>query len=88
MEHLTGKQKDISYPKLQKPTQTKEGYIYLTESGQKIADMIYERHEFLSSWLISLGVDPETATSDACRIEHVISPESFTAIKEHLSPGK
>ena len=66
----------------------KEGYIYLTESGQKIADMIYERHEFLSSWLISLGVDPETATSDACRIEHVISPESFTAIKEHLSPGK
>ena len=69
-------------------TVTPEGYIYLTESGQKIADMIYERHEFLSSWLISLGVDPETATSDACRIEHVISPESFTAIKEHLSPGK
>ena len=54
-------------------TVTPEGYIYLTESGQKIADMIYERHEFLSSWLISLGVDPETATSDACRIEHVIS---------------
>lgn len=69
-------------------TVTPEGYIYLTKSGQKIADMIYERHEFLSSWLISLGVDPETATSDACRIEHVISPESFTAIKEHLSPGK
>ena len=60
-------------------TVTPEGYIYLTESGQKIADMIYERHEFLSSWLISLGVDPETATSDACRIEHVISPESFAA---------
>ena len=58
-------------------TVTPEGYIYLTESGQKIADMIYERHEFLSSWLISLGVDPETATSDACRIEHVISPESL-----------
>ena len=50
--------------------------------------MIYERHEFLSSWLISLGVDPATATSDACRIEHVISPESFTAIKEHLAPDK
>ena len=69
-------------------TVTPEGYIYLTESGQKIADMIYERHEFLSSWLISLGVAPETATSDACRIEHVISPESFAAIKEHLAPEK
>ena len=69
-------------------TVTPEGYIYLTESGQKIADMIYERHEFLSSWLISLGVDPETATSDACRIEHVISPESFAAIKSHLAPDK
>ena len=64
-------------------TVTPEGYIYLTESGQKI-----ERHEFLSSWLISLGVDPETATSDACRIEHVISPESFAAIKSHLAPDK
>ena len=69
-------------------TVTPEGYIYLTESGQKIADMIYERHEFLSSWLTSLGVDPETATSDACRIEHVISPESFAAIKSHLAPDK
>ena len=68
-------------------TVTPEGYIYLTESGQKIADMIYERHEFLSSWLIS-RVDPETATSDACRIEHVISPESFAAIKSHLAPDK
>ena len=65
-------------------TVTPEGYIYLTESGQKIADMIYERHEFLSSWLISLGVDPETATSDACRIEHVISKESFDALKNHI----
>ena len=69
-------------------TVTPEGYIYLTESGQKIADMIYERHELLSSWLIRLGVDPETATSDACRIEHVISPESFAAIKAHISSKK
>ena len=65
-------------------TVTPEGYIYLTESGQKIADMIYERHELLSSWLIRLGVDPAIATSDACRIEHVISAESFAAIKKHL----
>ena len=65
-------------------TVTKAGFIYLTDSGRAIADMIYERHEFLSSWLISLGVDPETATSDACRIEHVISKESFDALKNHI----
>ncbi|MBR2259074.1 MAG: metal-dependent transcriptional regulator [Blautia sp.] len=64
---------------------TPEGYIYLTQSGQEIADMIYERHQFLSQWLIQLGVDPKVATEDACRIEHVISPESFTAIKKHIS---
>ena len=65
-------------------TVTPEGYIYLTESGQKIADMIYERHELISGWLIQLGVDPGTAVSDACRMEHVISPESFAAIKKHV----
>lgn len=63
-------------------TVTPEGYIYLTESGQEIADMIYERHEFLSGWLVSLGVDPKTASEDACRIEHVISRESFDAIRK------
>ena len=67
-------------------TVTPEWYIYLTPSGQQIADMIYERHQFLSAWLIRLGVDPDTATSDACRIEHVISQESFEAIKKHLAP--
>jgi len=66
-------------------TVTKEGFIYLTETGSEIAEMIYERHEQLSSWLISLGVDPTTATEDACRIEHVISKESFEAIKQHIS---
>ena len=66
-------------------TVTREGYIYLTPEGRKIADMIYERHEFLSQWLISLGVDPVKATQDACRIEHVISPESFEAIKSNIS---
>lgn len=60
------------------------GYITLTESGKEIADMIYERHNFLSSWLISLGVDRGTALEDACRIEHVISKESFSAIKEYV----
>lgn len=65
-------------------TVTEEGYIYLTESGREIAEMIYERHELLSSWLIRLGVDKQTAVEDACRIEHVISRESFEAIKRHI----
>ena len=62
-------------------TVTKEGFIYLTDSGKQIAEMNYERHEFLSRWLVSMGVDPATAANDACRMEHVVSPESFAAIK-------
>ena len=65
-------------------TTTKEGFIYLTESGREIAEMIYERNEFLSSWLISLGVNKNIATEDACRIEHDISKESFEAIKQYI----
>jgi Mn-dependent DtxR family transcriptional regulator len=65
-------------------TVTKEGFIYLTESGLEIAEMIYERHRLLSEWLIRLGVNDKTATEDACRIEHVISKESFEAIKRHI----
>ncbi|MDD5948405.1 MAG: metal-dependent transcriptional regulator [Lachnospiraceae bacterium] len=67
-------------------TVTDAGFIYLTDSGRQIAEMIYERHEFLSNWLIQLGVPEEIATQDACRIEHVISPESFAAIKKMKSP--
>lgn len=65
-------------------TVTKEGYIYLTESGKEIAEMIYERHELLSAWLVRLGVDQTVADEDACRIEHVISKESFQAIKKQI----
>lgn len=65
-------------------TVSPEGYIYLTESGREIAEMIYERHKLLSSWLITLGVDKDIASADACRIEHVISKESFDAIKKHV----
>lgn len=65
-------------------TVTKEGFISLTESGKEIAEMIYERHRLLSSWLVKLGVDKKIASQDACRIEHVISAESFDAIKKHL----
>ena len=61
-----------------------EGYITLTKSGKEIADRIYERHTLLSSWLERLGVDPQVAAVDACRIEHVISAESFEAIKRHI----
>lgn len=61
-----------------------DGYITLTAAGQEIADMIYERHKFLSRWLMHLGVSEETATADACRIEHVISRESFEALKRHI----
>lgn len=60
------------------------GFITLTDSGYEIASTIYERHTLLSQALMSLGVDEKTAVADACRIEHVISPESFQAIKEHL----
>lgn len=60
------------------------GFLKLTKSGLEIADRIYERHQFISAWLISLGVSRETAVRDACRIEHAISAESFAAIKEHF----
>ena len=60
------------------------GYITLTESGKEIAEMIYERHRLLSSWLTHLGVPADIAAKDACKIEHVISKESFEAIKRHV----
>ncbi len=65
-------------------TVSPEGYIDLTESGLAIAEMIFERHEILTKVLTLLGVSEETAAEDACRIEHVISQESFDAIKEHM----
>ena len=61
-----------------------DGYITLTESGENVAMKIYERHTVLSRMLISLGVDPETAAEDACRLEHAISDKSFEAIKKHF----
>lgn len=60
------------------------GFITLTKSGREIAEMIYERHTFISGWLVSLGIDEKTAAEDACRMEHVISPESFSAIKNYV----
>ncbi len=62
---------------------TDEGYIYLTDSGLKIAKKIYERHQVLTDSLIRLGVPEDIAEEDACRVEHVISDETFKAIKKH-----
>ena len=62
----------------------KDGFLTLTESGASIAQKIYERHMVLSRMLMSLGVSKEAATEDACKIEHVISDETFDAIKAHL----
>lgn len=62
-------------------TVTDAGFIYLTDTGREIAEMIYERHEMISSWLIRLGVPEAIATEDACKMEHVISRETFDALK-------
>ncbi len=64
------------------------GHISLQEKGLEIAERIYERHTLLSEWLMALGVSPEAASEDACRIEHVISAESFAAIKTHVNDSK
>lgn len=69
---------------LQLITISDAGHIALTNKGKSIAEMIYEKHTLLSSCLIKLGVDPIIAAEDACKIEHVISKESFEAIKKHV----
>ena len=61
-----------------------DGFITLTKDGRTIAEKIYERHRVISSMLIDLGVDEKTAVEDACRIEHVISEQSFDALKRHI----
>ena len=61
-----------------------QGFIHLTPSGLEIANMIYERHTLLSSWLTHLGVPEDVAAADACKMEHDVSDESFEKIKEHL----
>ena len=62
-------------------TVTDAGFIYLTDSGKRIAELIYERHQFISGWLMTLGVPESIAIEDACRIEHILSRESYDAIK-------
>ena len=61
-----------------------DGFITLTDQGREIATRMYERHTLISKWLVQLGVDEHIAVEDACRIEHVLSLESFEAIKKHI----
>ena len=60
-----------------------DGLITLSDTGMEIAERMYERHKLLSELLIQLGVSPETAREDACKIEHDLSVETFDAIREH-----
>lgn len=62
----------------------KDGYITLTDSGLAVANKIYERHTLLTRFLVQLGVDPDVAAKDACKLEHAISDASFDAIKRHI----
>lgn len=69
-------------------TVDQEGYLHLTAMGEEIAAKMYERHMLLTEFLIRLGVDRETASADACKIEHDISDKSFEAIKRHVNEKK
>ena len=66
-------------------TMDQDGFINLTEAGMEVASRIYERHRLLTQWLTALGVSPETAAEDACRIEHDISEETFLRLKDHIN---
>ena len=63
-------------------TVSEDGYLHLTDEGRKIAESVYERHTLLTDWLVHLGVDPRVAASDACKMEHDITPESYEAMKK------
>ncbi len=65
-----------------------DGFITLTEAGQKIAEEMYERHKFFTDFLLHIGVGEETAVKDACRIEHVLSTESFEKMRNYLKAKK
>lgn len=66
-------------------TMDRSGWITLTDTGRAIAERTYERHCLLTQWLIQLGVSPEVAAEDACRLEHDLSDETFQCMKKHIS---
>ena len=63
---------------------SREGYLSLTDEGKRVAKMIFDRHNLITEVLIKLGVDKETATEDACKMEHVISETTFNALKKYI----
>ncbi len=65
-----------------------DGSIELTQAGLKIADTIYTRHRLLTQWLTAIGISPETAAEDACKMEHVISEETFSKLGKHIQNHK
>ena len=69
-------------------TMDKDGFLWLTEAGRKVAEKIYERHQVLTALLKQVGVSDKVAEDDACRIEHDISEKTFTKIKKHLREAK
>ncbi len=83
VSRAVGKQKEGKYIVVDE-----DGFIALTGTGREIAERIYERHTVLSDLLIRIGVSPETAVADACRVEHDISEETFEAIKKRLKKPK
>ena len=66
-------------------TMDEDGFLHLTDIGREVAEKIYERHCFFTKHFISIGVDPETAEADACRIEHDISAETYERLKESIT---
>ena len=69
-------------------TVDEDGFLHLTDTGREVAERIYEKHQFFTDSLIGMGVDPAQAEEDACRIEHVISEESFQKLKEAYKGGE
>ena len=78
--HAVATLKDVGFL-----TMDEDYFLHLTDIGREVAEQIYEKHRFFTERLIAAGVDPETAERDACRIEHVISDESFQCLKEAMS---
>jgi len=83
VSRAVNKLKDLDYISIDN-----NGYLELTEKGLSLASTIYDRHRFFTNFLIYLGVDKNVAAQDACKIEHVLSSESYIAIKNYLTKAQ